>query len=121
MPENKINSDLISKNFPPVLKRFNWGAFLLNWIWGIFHKKYITLLIFPAMVIPFIGPLVISVWFGIMGNKWAWNSKDWNSIEEFNESQKFWVRLWVVLFILGIIFIAKVFVLFSIIGSVETK
>ena len=43
----------VSKDeFPQELKRFNWGAFLLNWIWGIMHKQYITLLYFVACIIP---------------------------------------------------------------------
>ena len=57
-----------SNVLPVELRHFNWGAFLLNWIWGIMHKKYITLLYFPACIIPIIGPLIISVWFGFMGN-----------------------------------------------------
>ena len=107
-------------NFPPELDKFNWGAFLLNWIWGVMHKKYITLLIFPASIIPFIGPLVMSIWFGIAGNKWAWESKNWNSVEEFNESQTLWVRLWFVLFIVGIIFTVKLFIFLSVLGSIKT-
>ncbi len=30
---------------PPELQgKFNWGAFLLTWIWGLNHKAYITLI-----------------------------------------------------------------------------
>ena len=107
-------------NLPKELNCFNWGAFLLNWIWGVMHKKYVTLWILPAAIIPVIGPFVVSIWFGIAGNRWAWESKDWASVEEFNESQKFWVRLWLVLFIVGIIFVIKMFVFLSILGSIET-
>lgn len=65
-----VNKD--DENFPSELKRFNWGAFLFNWIWGIMHKKYITLLYFAACFIPVLGTIVISLWFGFAGNKWAW-------------------------------------------------
>ncbi|MBQ8460511.1 ribonuclease G [bacterium] len=106
-------------NLPYELKRFNWGAFLLNWIWGVTNKKYITLLYFPACIIPVIGPLAISIWFGIAGNKWAWEAKPWQNIEEFNEAQKFWVRLWFILAGISLIIAIKIFVILAIIGSIE--
>lgn len=106
-------------SLPPEIRRFNWGAFLLNWIWGIFHKKYITLLYFPACLIPILGPLAISVWFGIAGNKWAWKSNCWETIESFNESQRVWVRIWLILFILGLIFAIKTFLILAIIGNAQ--
>lgn len=104
-------------DLPQELKHFNWGAFLLNWIWGIMHGRYITLLYFPACLIPVIGPLAISIWFGFAGNKWAWKSKKWNSIEEFNQTQKNWVRLWFVLLIFGLIISIKLFFIFAYIGQ----
>lgn len=106
-------------DLPQELKHFNWGAFLMNWIWGIMHKKYITLLYFPACLIPVIGPIAISIWFGLAGNKWAWESKTWESIEQFNESQQNWARIWIILFILGIIFAIKTIITLVYIGSVE--
>ncbi|MBE7712773.1 MAG: ribonuclease G [Cyanobacteria bacterium SIG26] len=101
------------------LKKFNWGAFLLNWIWGIFHGKYITLLYFPACLIPLVGPLLISTWFGCVGNKWAWDSKSWSSVEEFNRSQRFWVKLWFILAILSIIITVKVFLFLVIVANIQ--
>lgn len=106
-------------SLPPEIRRFNWGAFLLNWIWGIFHKKYITLLYFPACLIPVLGPLAISIWFGFAGNKWAWESKNWDNIESFNENQKLWVRIWLILLIFGLIFAIKTFLILAIIGNAE--
>ena len=32
------------KAIPAEIKRWNWGAFLLNWIWGIGNQTYIALL-----------------------------------------------------------------------------
>lgn len=107
------------ETLPKEIRHFNWGAFLMNWIWGIMHKKYITLLYFPACIIPILGPLAVSIWFGFAGNKWAWESKTWESTQKFNETQKNWIRLWFILLILGIIITAKVFVILSIIGSTE--
>ena len=79
-----------------VAKRFNWGAFLLTWIWGLGNRTYITLLVFVGVIlgiIPFIGwliPLGLSIWFGIKGNTWAWQNKKWKSVEHFHEVQKKW-------------------------------
>ena len=33
-----------AKAIPAEIKRWNWGAFLLNWIWGIGNQTYISLL-----------------------------------------------------------------------------
>src|ERR1019366_10250458 len=35
---------------PPELDRWNWGAFLLNWIWGIGNNTFIALLMFVPVV-----------------------------------------------------------------------
>ena len=37
------------KNIPKELNEFNWGAFLLTFIWGIKHKAWITLLAIPLI------------------------------------------------------------------------
>ena len=105
-----------SPYLPKELHKFNWGAFLLNWIWGIMHDKYITLLFFPANIIPVIGPFILCIWFGIKGNEWAWNAKTWNSIEEFNKNQRFWVKLWIILFVLGTIILLKIWIFLTILG-----
>jgi len=107
------------ENLPQDLKHFNWGAFLLNWIWGIMHGKYITLLYFAACIIPVIGPLAISIWFGIAGNKWAWNSRSWDSVEQFNRVQRNYVKVWIVLAVLGIIISVKIFVLLMLISNIQ--
>ncbi|MCM1339451.1 MAG: hypothetical protein NC191_07255 [Muribaculaceae bacterium] len=118
----KFCGEWVNKNsneLPSGLKHFNWGAFLLNWIWGIMHGKYITLVYFPACIIPVIGPLAVSIWFGIMGNKWAWESKTWVSVEEFNTIQRNWVKLWVILSILGVVICLKVALLLFIISNIN--
>lgn len=110
-------------NLPEEIRHFNWGAFLLNWIWGIMHKKYITLVYFPACLIPVIGPLAVSLWFGFAGNKWVWDSQKGESPDQFNEIQRGWVRLWLILFLAGTIITVKVvmivFFLLAYLGSVE--
>lgn len=79
-----------------VANKFNWGAFLFNWIWGLGNKCYITLIIFAVALfsfIPFIGWIALigcQVWFGMKGNEWAWRNKKWINEEHFHQVQKTW-------------------------------
>lgn len=71
---------------PPEIRGWNWGAFLLNWIWGIGNSVWIALL----CLLPFVGFVMIFV-LGAKGNEWAWQSKKWDSIEHFKRTQRNWV------------------------------
>lgn len=87
--------DDFHKNFKPSPKakdipveiqgKFNWGAFLLNWIWGIGNKSYQTL----WCLIPFVG-FVWTFVCGFKGNEWAWRNNKYSDIEKFNKVQKNW-------------------------------
>lgn len=72
---------------------WNWGAFVFNWLWAIFHKMYWPLMIIPIAIIPRIGALIsfgICILLGIKGNEWAWKSEAWDSAEHFNNVQHKW-------------------------------
>lgn len=89
-----------------VLTGFNWGAFFLNWIWGLGNKTYIALLTLVAGFIPLVGgiaALALVIWFGIKGNEWAWQNKKWESLEHFHSVQKTWAIWGIALFVLGIV------------------
>lgn len=115
-PENVNTSGHGSNAKVPaaVAGKFNWGVFLLTWIWGLYHKKYLTLIMIPLgflVYIPFVGwliPLGVGIWFGIKGNEWAWQGRRYNSIAQFHESQKKWaiagIIVIVLLFVLGMVF-----------------
>ena len=70
---------------PPGIDRWNWGAFLLNWIWGLFNHVYIALLMF----VPFVNIVMMFV-LGAKGSAWAWRNKRWESVEEFRRVQRGW-------------------------------
>lgn len=95
-----------------IAKKFNWGAFLLNWIWGLGNKSYITLIIFAVSfvtIIPFVGLFALigcQVWFGIKGNEWAWRNKKWIDEEHFHKVQRKWATAGVILSILSTIIMA---------------
>ena len=82
------------------LKKWNWGAFLLTFIWGMGNGVMRSFLVF----VPFYG---FYEWFmlGIHGNRWAWEKRRWESVEKFHQSQRSWAK-W------GIIVTSIVFVLF---------
>ncbi|MBR6126586.1 hypothetical protein IKQ21_02780 [bacterium] len=110
-----------------VAKRFNWGACLLNWIWGLGNKTYITLLIFLVSAIPiinFIAPLVMIIWFGIKGNTWAWQNKRFQSVEHFHAYQKKWaiaaVIIQLILIPLAIVGIGAAIIMPSMLGNVDS-
>jgi len=70
---------------PPELKRWNWGACFLNWIWGIGNSTYIAFLMFVPLV-----NIVMFFVLGAKGNKWAWQNRTWDSIEHFKKVQRRW-------------------------------
>ncbi len=70
---------------PPEIQGLNWGAFFLNWIWGIGNNVIIALL----ALIPFVG-LIMPFVLLFKGNEWAWRNKQWESIEHFKQVQKKW-------------------------------
>lgn len=77
---------------PPEIQRWNWGAFLLNWIWGIGNNTLQALLVFV--------PLFGFVWMfvvGARGNEWAWRNKRWDSVAQFQATQRKWAKWGVVL------------------------
>lgn len=72
---------------PPELDRWNWGAFCLNWIWGLGNSTYIALLIF----VPFVNVIVIFM-LGAKGSKWAWQNRLWADEAHFIRTQRNWSR-----------------------------
>lgn len=88
------------------LKRFNWGAFILGWIWGLLNKSYITLIQLPILFFPILGTfisLALSIWFGIKGNSWAYKNKIFNSYDEFNCRQRKYAKAGLVIILLNVI------------------
>ncbi|WP_254700704.1 cytochrome c oxidase assembly factor Coa1 family protein [Paraglaciecola mesophila] len=70
---------------PEEIKGWNWGAFLLNWIWGIGNSTFIALLMFVPGV-----NLVMMFVLGAKGNEWAWQNRMWRDVAHFKATQKKW-------------------------------
>ncbi|MEZ5758846.1 MAG: cytochrome c oxidase assembly factor Coa1 family protein [Emcibacteraceae bacterium] len=79
---------------PPELKDWNWGAFCLNWVWGIGNSTYIALLMF----IPFVNLIMIFI-LGAKGNEWAWQNRTWRDFEHFKTVQKKWRNAALIIFV----------------------
>ncbi|QPC92485.1 cytochrome c oxidase assembly factor Coa1 family protein [Mesorhizobium sp. INR15] len=80
---------------PAELDRWNWGAFFLNWIWGIGNSTFIALL----ALIPGVNIIMIIV-LGARGSRWAWKNRAWRDAEQFRKTQRNWaiagLLVWVV-------------------------
>jgi len=74
---------------PPGLGEWNWGGFLLTWMWGIGNNVWWSFLVF----VPYLGFLVMPWVLAFKGNEWAWQSRRWQSVEHFNRVQRTWM-LW---------------------------
>lgn len=83
---------------PPEIKGWSWGAFLMNWVWGLFNKTYIALLLF----VPFVN-FVMLIMLGLKGNEWAWRNKEWESVEHFKRVQRKWAIAGFVVLVVGVL------------------
>jgi hypothetical protein len=90
---------------PREIIRWNWGAFFLNWIWGIRNKTYIAFL----CIIPVMG-FVMMIVLGMKGNEWAWQNKRWESVEQFQREQKIWSKWGIIL--------AKILFILAVLGII---
>jgi hypothetical protein len=94
---------------PAEIDKWNWGAFLLNWIWGLGNETLIALLMF----VPLVNIVMIFV-LGAKGSAWAWRNRKWASVEEFQRVQRAWAK-WAV--IAWIAFVGLFFAMFFAISS----
>ena len=113
-PANQANSMQEGRNAhlgtPPNINSFSWGGFVFNWIWGVCNGVYWSLVTIILGIASFfapmlaadpeeglmvsglisIGSLIISIVLGVKGNRMAWKSKRFNSIDHFVTVQKGW-------------------------------
>ncbi len=89
---------------PPEINRWNWGAFLLNWIWGLGNGTPIALLCF----IPLFGLVWIFV-LGAKGSAWAWRNRRWENVDHFKRVQRTWALVGVGVLVASILFVVGIF------------
>lgn len=110
----------------PNVSKWNWGAFLFTWIWGLFNGCWWLLPIFLVigllMLIPIVNifayvlQLVLCIICGVKGTEYAWRFKNWNSVEEFEHTQKVWAKAGIIWFCISIAvsFVITLIIIFSI-------
>lgn len=70
---------------PEEIKKWNWGAFMFSYLWGIGNHATLTLLC--------LIPVFQWVWWfvcGAKGNEWAWKSGKFKDLETFKAVQETW-------------------------------
>ena len=80
------NQPITKGPLPDSCRGWNWGAFLLNWIWGLGNSTYISLLCW----IPVVNIVMMFV-LGAKGNEWAWRNNDWRDEAHFKKTQRNWM------------------------------
>lgn len=75
----------ITEQIPDEIKGWNWGAFLLPWLWLWTNQVWAGLFCF----VPQVG-WITTIALGAKGNEWAWKSRRWRSIQHFKEHQRGW-------------------------------
>ena len=100
-----------SSTVPVEIKRWSWGAFGLNWIWGLGNETYIALL----SLVPVVNLVMIFV-LGFKGNEWAWRNKRWASVADFQRVQRKWSIAWFI-YISVLVLIAVVAIIAAASGS----
>ena len=96
---------------PAEIQGWNWGAFLLGFLWSLGNRVWIGLL-WAIPYVEFIRVILqgikgnewvwkigflLAILQGIKGNEWAWKSRSWANIEQFKANQREWT-------IVGLIF-----------------
>lgn len=77
---------------PSGLKKWNWGAFFLTWIWGLGNGTFIPLL----SLLPILN-FIMPFYLGINGHRIAWESRYWSDVASCNRTQRKWGILGLVL------------------------
>jgi len=86
---------------PREIQGWNWGAFLLTWIWGLGNNVLLALL----TLVPFVG-LVMWIVLGVKGSEWAWQQKRWDSVEHFRRVQRTWAKWGVIVLLVSCVLVA---------------
>ena len=80
--------------------KWNWGAFSLYPIWGLFNGCWWGILVGFFLGCFFPIPNIV---FGVYGTRWAWENKMWRSAEDFEHTQHNWAIAGIIIFVLNIL------------------
>ncbi|MBD2509355.1 MULTISPECIES: serine/threonine-protein kinase [unclassified Nostoc] len=74
-----------NETVPEEILGWNWGAFLMPWLWMWPNQVWYGLFCFVPH-----GWWLMAIALGAKGNEWAWKSRQWRSIEQFKAHQRGW-------------------------------
>jgi len=82
------------------LKKWNWGAFVFTWVWGLHYRMYWALTVFilyaVSIALGVAGILIlplISVVFGLYGTRWGWKMGVWKNWDAFLQVKAKWDKI----------------------------
>ena len=91
---------------PPSHDKFSIGAFALPLFWCASHGQMSRFWpIFLTNLIPCVGGLVslyLSIQLAIEANSLAWVSRQWESVDQFEKTQKVWTIVGIIVLVLAI-------------------
>jgi len=126
--ETNQTTPMASPGVDPFLSKWNWGAFLLSWIWAFGHGLAMWGVI--ALVVSFIpgvggvAALGIAIYLGIKGNELAWQTGKYASIEVLKETEQKWTKWAIILFCVGMVLVVvsmiAIFVLVGVSATTST-
>ena len=104
----------LSAAVPAELQGWSWAAFLMNWIWCIPHNAWLGLIVtlgggFVQGIlsrvahVPIPLSLIGAIWCGMKGNEWAWQNRQWESLQQFRDTQSVWLKWGIILLIIGVV------------------
>jgi len=98
---------------PEELRGWNWGAFLLDFAWGVGNRVWWAAAVIAVWLVVFLTPIPaplkfailvgVKVLLGFKGNEWMWRSRQWESPEQFKLVQHMWMNWGVILTIIFVI------------------
>lgn len=115
--------DIAEETEPACLRKWNWGAFVLPALWGLFNNVYWPLFvnlglyaigsqivfaenIIGRVIFLTIGSLAMGIYLGIKGNSLSWEGlSEKRHITRFEKRQLVWNIIGVLSFVLTIIYI----------------
>ena len=114
--ETPVQQALRAASSPNVnLSKWNWGAFCLSGIWGIFNGCWWIILV--NLFCWWLGPIP-NIIYGIYGTRWAWKNKSWSSVQEFEQTQASWA-MWGIILFFGSIALSVLFMMFIVAASMK--
>lgn len=98
---------------------WNWGAFLMGWIWLVAMKPLYGVI---GLVAGMFGlGLFVNIYLGIKGNQLAWAHRPFKDREEFNQVMRAWT-VWGVIILVGSIVLAILgFILLFVLGMAASS